>query len=73
MPFQQTQNICITFLQRQPSVFDVGPTLYKGYTNVLCLLGSMANDRVTADAIILENVITPVITWILHIPQIHRR
>ena len=37
---QQTQNICITFVQRRPNVFDVGPTLYKCYANVLCLLGS---------------------------------
>ena len=36
---QQTQNICITFVQRRPNVFDVGPALYKCYTNVLCLLG----------------------------------
>ena len=36
---QQTQNICITFVQRRPNVFDVGPTLYKCYTNVLCLPG----------------------------------
>ena len=36
---QQTQNICITFIQRRPNVFDVGPTLHKCYTNVLCLLG----------------------------------
>ena len=36
---QQTQNICITFIQRRPDVFDVEPTLYKCYTNVLCLLG----------------------------------
>ena len=35
---QQTQNICITFVQRRPNVFDVGPALYKHYTNVLCLL-----------------------------------
>ena len=35
---KQTQNICITFAQRRPNVFDVGPTLYKSYTNVLCLL-----------------------------------
>ena len=35
---QQTQNICITFIQRRPNVFDVGPTLYKCYTNVVCLL-----------------------------------
>ena len=26
---QQAQNICITFVQRRPYVFDVGPTLYK--------------------------------------------
>ena len=26
---------CITFVQRRPNVFDVGPTLYKCYTNVL--------------------------------------
>ena len=36
---QQTQNICITFIKRRPNVFDVGPTLYTCYTNVLCLLG----------------------------------
>ena len=36
---KQTQNICITFIQRRPNVFDVGPTLYECYTNVLCLLG----------------------------------
>ena len=35
---QQTQNISITFAQRRLNVFDVGPTLYKCYTNVLCLL-----------------------------------
>ena len=29
----------MTFLQRQPNVFAVGPTLYKCYTNVVCLLG----------------------------------
>ena len=33
---QQTQNICITFVQRRPNVFDVDPTLYKYYTK--CLL-----------------------------------
>ena len=36
---QQTPNICITFVQRRPNVFDVGPTLYKCNKNVLCLLG----------------------------------
>ena len=36
---QQKLNICITFVQRRTNVEDVGPTLYKCYTNVLCLLG----------------------------------
>ena len=31
----------MTFIQRQPNVFDVGPTLYKCYTKVLCLLQSI--------------------------------
>ena len=31
---QQTQNICITFVPGRPNVFDVGPPLYKCYTNV---------------------------------------
>ena len=38
---QQTQNICITFIQRRTNVFDVGPTLYKCYTNGLCLPGGL--------------------------------
>ena len=36
---QWTQNICITFVQCWANVEDVGPPLYKCYTNVLCLLG----------------------------------
>ena len=36
---QQTQDICVTFVQCWTNVEDVGPTLYKCYTNVLCLLG----------------------------------
>ena len=36
---QQTQNISIAFIQRRPNVFDIVPTLYEWYTNVLCLLG----------------------------------
>ena len=36
--FQQTQSICITFVQCRTNVEDVGPILYKCYTNVLCLL-----------------------------------
>ena len=26
---QQTQDICITFIQRRPNVFDIGPALHK--------------------------------------------
>ena len=37
---QQTQNIFATFIQRRPNTFDAGPTLYKCYANVWCLLGS---------------------------------
>ena len=35
-----TKNIGIIFAQCWTDVEDVGPTLYKCYTNVLCLLGS---------------------------------
>ena len=37
-PTQQAQNIWITFVQFWSNVEDVGSTLYKTYTNVLCLL-----------------------------------
>ena len=37
LPVSITQSY--NFVQRRPNVFDVGPTLYKGYANVLCLLG----------------------------------
>ena len=36
---QQTQNICITFIQRRHNVFGVGPTLHKCYTDGLRSLG----------------------------------
>ena len=34
----KTQNICITFVESWTKVEEVGPTLYKCYTIVLCLL-----------------------------------
>ena len=37
---QQTQNICITFVQYWSNVDDGEPALYKCYTNALCLLGN---------------------------------
>ena len=39
---QQTQNICITFIQCRPNVFHGGLTLYKCYSDVLCLLSGAA-------------------------------
>ena len=39
---QRIQNICITFIQRRPNVFDVRPKLYNCYTNVLCFLGCVS-------------------------------
>ena len=33
------QNICITFVRCWTNVKDAVPTLYKCYTNILCLLG----------------------------------
>ena len=47
---QQTQNIFITFVQRRPNVFDVCPTLYKCYTNGLCLLGSDGDNTAQGSA-----------------------
>ena len=35
----------INFIQRQSSVFDVGPTLYKCYTNYLRLWGDLLSKR----------------------------
>ena len=35
----ETQNICITFIQRRPNVFDDGPKLYKCYTDVFLFAG----------------------------------
>ena len=43
MVAQQTQNICITFIQRWTSVEDAGPALDKCYTNAMCLLCRLQN------------------------------
>ena len=36
----------MTFIQRLSNVFDVEPTLHKGFTNVLCLLGTAQREHV---------------------------
>ena len=33
-------------MQSSPNVFDVGPTLYKCYTNIICLLGPVPSGKV---------------------------
>ena len=38
-----TQNICITFVQYRPNVFDVGSTLYKCYTNLCFVFAGYVN------------------------------
>ena len=59
---QQTHNICITFVQRRTNVFDVGPTLFKCYTNVLCLLGMMQwSQRWTSTALDRHSLMTRVV------------
>ena len=42
---QQIQSICITFVHCLTNVDDVGPTLYKWYTHILCLLGCNAETQ----------------------------
>ena len=44
---QQTQNICITFVQHRPNIFDIGPTLYKCYTNVLVCWDAYHDNHLT--------------------------
>ena len=56
--------ICITFIQRRPNVFDVGQTLYKCYTKVLCFLGNAHNTPPppTSDEVVVLRVDNYVIT-----------
>ena len=48
---QQTRNICITFVQRRPNVFDVGPPLYTCYKKALCLFTGIGSDKDCGSAI----------------------
>ena len=50
---EQTSNICITFIQCWSNVEDVGPTLYKCYTNVLCLLGVKCEKNISVNLYLL--------------------
>ena len=59
---QQSRNICITFVQRRPNVSDVGPTLYKCYTNVSCLLVKGITIYVSTGASLWSSVVLHGIT-----------
>ena len=50
IPNQQAQNLSIAFVQRRPNVFDVGPALYKCYTNILRLLEMLLDYKVSLAA-----------------------
>ena len=60
MPTQQTQNSCrpLLFVQCWNNVGDVGPALYKYYTNVLCLLGNHIGPALAVMGI-LTNLLCP--------------
>ena len=55
---QQTQNICIRFAQRRPNVFDIGPTLYKCYTNILFTLIVARSTPTVSSSIVVSRYIT---------------
>ena len=69
---QQTQNISITCIQRRLNVFDVGPTLYKCYKNVLCLLGKRVG---WSGASVKDSVVIASLAWgrigLAGWPQLH--
>ena len=56
LPSQQKQTIYITFMQRRLNIFDVGPKVYKCYTNVLSLLG-WSSGRFTVSTILLHAIV----------------
>ena len=56
---RQTQDICITFVERRTNFFDVGPALYKCYTNVLCLQGSGINRAAACFCSIIMMIYAP--------------
>ena len=64
---------CITFVQRRPSVFAVGPPLYKCYTNVLYLLSWPAPAMVVegiglhVEDTLVSLVLSIIISWTFRI------
>ena len=62
------KNNCLTFVERRPNVFDVRPTLYKLYTNGLCLLGCINHNACFLSdnrTIFLECIYTYLLLWIV--------
>ena len=58
-----------TFVQRRPNVFDVGPALYKRYTNVFCLLGYSLLSRSKTLQPTLPPVTGPVHSCVISTPR----
>ena len=54
------QNSCITFIQRRPNVFDVGPTLYKCYTKCFAYWASITCMSPVPHRICFKRVISKV-------------
>ena len=54
---QVTQNVCIIFVQCRTNVEDVRSTLYKCYTNALCLLGTY----------VYVYIHVPLYEWYIHV------
>ena len=61
-------------IQRRPNVFDVDPTLHKGYTNDLCLLDSTMYSPVCPSTHprthIVTFIIQPFMCYILYVTSI---
>ena len=57
-PSLHTKNTCIQFLQYWTNVEDVGPTLYKYYINVLCLLGYSIHQNVLFKKYWLKTIVS---------------
>ena len=52
------------FYNINANVFDVGPTLYKCYTNVLCLLGSILNHPSLDELFYLQGTLSLPALWL---------
>ena len=57
----------MTFVQCLTNVEDVAPTLYKCYTNVLCLLGSPKHDYNLFYVLLIGNEASAFKLWFVNV------